>query len=227
MFTFQQYLKRPAMFRDRKDASIQLGEALEKYKNKNALVLGIPRGGAETAYYVAKHLKAEMALVVTRKLGHPENPEYAIGALAEDGSLYLSPEANIYLSKETIEDLKKDQEKEIQRRIQEFRHGNPLPALKNRTVIIVDDGIATGATLFATIMLCKNKKAGKIVVAAPVSGEGMSRKLNEMVDDVVILETPYQYRAVSQAYQNFFNLTDEEAMFFMEKWKKENPQSPK
>jgi len=209
------------MFRDRKDASIQLGLALENYKSKNPLVLGIPRGGAETAYYVAKHLDAEMSLVVTRKLGHPGNPEYAIGALAEDGSLYLSPEAEIHFSQETIDDLKRDQEKEIKRRIQEFRQGNPLPELKNRTVIIVDDGIATGATLFATIMLCKNKKAGKLVVAAPVSGEDMSRKLRDLVDDVVILETPYQYRAVSQAYQNFFNLSDEEAISFMEKWKNE------
>jgi len=209
------------MFIDRKDASIQLGLALENYKSKNPLVLGIPRGGAETAYYVAKHLDAEMSLVVTRKLGHPGNPEYAIGALAEDGSLYLSPEAEIHFSQETIDDLKRDQEKEIKRRIQEFRQGNPLPELKNRTVIIVDDGIATGATLFATIMLCKNKKAGKLVVAAPVSGEDMSRKLRDLVDDVVILETPYQYRAVSQAYQNFFNLSDEEAISFMEKWKNE------
>lgn len=209
------------MFRDRKDASIQLGLALENYKSKNPLVLGIPRGGAETAYYVAKHLDAEMSLVVTRKLGHPGNPEYAIGALAEDGSLYLSPEAEIHFSQETIDDLKRDQEKEIKRRIQEFRQGNPLPELKNRTVIIVDDGIATGATLFATIMLCKNKKAGKLVVAAPVSGEDMSRKLRDLVDDVVILETPYQYRAVSQAYQNFFNLSDEEAISFMERWQNE------
>jgi putative phosphoribosyl transferase len=160
-------------------------------------------------------------LVVTRKLGHPGNPEYAIGALAEDGSLYLSPEAEIHFSQETIDDLKRDQEKEIKRRIQEFRQGNPLPELKNRTVIIVDDGIATGATLFATIMLCKNKKAGKLVVAAPVSGEDMSRKLRDLVDDVVILETPYQYRAVSQAYQNFFNLSDEEAISFMERWQNE------
>lgn len=210
------------MFRDRKDASIQLAEALEKYKNKNPLVLGIPRGGAETAYYVAKYLEAEMALVVSRKLGHPQNPEYAIGALAEDGSLYLSPEGKEFISQEVIENLKKEQEKEIKRRIREYRQDNPLPELEGRTVIIVDDGIATGATLFATIMLCKNRKAKKIVVAAPVSGENMSRTLIDMVDDVVILETPIQYRAVSQAYQNFFNLTDEEAISFMERWKKEH-----
>jgi putative phosphoribosyl transferase len=209
------------MFRDRKDASIQLGMALEKYKSENPLILGIPRGGAETAYYVAKHLAAEMALVVTRKLGHPKNPEYAIGALAEDGSLFLSPEATEYFSQEVIENLKKEQAKEIHRRIREYRHGNPLPKLEGRTIIIVDDGIATGATLFATIMLCKNKKAGKIVVGAPVSGVDMLNKLSEMVDEVVILETPCQYRAVSQAYQNFFNLTDEEAISFMDKWKKD------
>jgi putative phosphoribosyl transferase len=208
------------MFRDRKDAAEKLAHALEKYRNKKALVLGIPRGGIETAYYVAKHLNAELSLVVTRKLGYPFNPEAAFGALAEDGSLYISELARENLSEETMKEVIEQQMLEIRRRIQKLRRGKPLPELQDRTVIITDDGIATGATLLATIELCKNKKAGKIVVAAPIAGERMNHNLRNIVDDVVILETPSNYYAVSQGYENFYNLTDEEALEFMDTWEK-------
>lgn len=210
-----------AAFRDRRDAGEQLAVALEKYKNQNPLVIGIPRGGVETAYYVAKYLNAELTLIVTRKLGYPIDPEFAFGALAEDGSLYLSKMAPVNLSEEARNEVIDKQKLEIQRRIQKLRGGKPLPAIKGRTVIIVDDGIATGATLFATIMLCQNQKAGKIVVAAPISGYEMLETLEEKVDDVVILETPFDYHAVSQGYDHFYNLTDEEALEFLEKWDQE------
>lgn len=211
------------MFRDRKDAAEQLGKALEKYRKSNPLVLGIPRGGVETAFYVAKHLNAEMSLVVTRKLGYPSDPEFAFGAVAEDGSLYLSDHASTNLSKAEIDDVIKSQKNEIKRRIQILRGGEALPNLKARTVIIVDDGIATGSTLFATIQLCKNKEAEKIIVAAPIAGEDMFDRLFRLVDEVIILETPPFYRAVSQGYSDFRNLTDEEALGFMKKWKLEHP----
>ncbi|HSN09517.1 MAG TPA: phosphoribosyltransferase family protein, partial [Hanamia sp.] len=149
------------MFTDRKDAALKLAKALEKYKNKNAVVLGIPRGGAETAYYVALHLNAEFSLLVSRKLGHPANPEYAFGAIAEDGSIYLNPSSSGQLSDETIQEVVDEQKKEITRRITILRKGKPLPELKGRTVILVDDGIATGATIFAAIEMCKKRKAGK------------------------------------------------------------------
>ncbi|RZS97644.1 phosphoribosyltransferase [Cecembia calidifontis] len=208
------------MFKNRKDAAIQLGKALEKYKGINALVLGIPRGGAETAYYVARELEGDMGLVISRKLGHPQNPEYAIGAIAEDGSIYLSPYASSEVSEEELAQIKKEQEEEIKSRIQRFRNGKPLPEMKGRTVILVDDGIATGATLMATIMLCKNNEAQKIVVGAPVSSREMAKKLKTLVDDVIILEIPYDYHAVSQVYEEFFNLRDEDAIQFLKDWEK-------
>lgn len=210
-----------AAFKDRRDAGEQLAVALKKYKYQNPLVVGIPRGGVETAYYVAKYLNAELTLIVTRKLGYPIDPEFAFGALAEDGSLYLSKMAPVNLSEEARNEVIDNQKLEIQRRIQKLRGGKPLPEIKGRTVIIVDDGIATGATLFATIMLCQNQKAGKIVVAAPISGYEMLETLEEKVDDVVILETPFDYHAVSQGYDHFYNLTDEEALEFLEKWQQE------
>ncbi|CAD5265605.1 MULTISPECIES: phosphoribosyltransferase [unclassified Imperialibacter] len=207
------------MFKDRKDAAEQLALALKKYKDKGVLVLGIPRGGAETAYYVASYLHAEFSLVIARKLGYPWSPETAMGALAEDGSLYISDMASGRI--DDIEAAKSSESLEIARRVQKYRGGKELPSMRGRTVILVDDGIATGATLFAAIQLCKNKGAAKIVVAAPISGQLMERHLKQMVDEVVILETPAYYQAVSQGYADFANLTDEETIAIMRKWEKE------
>jgi putative phosphoribosyl transferase len=209
------------MFIDRKDAAIQLAQALEKYKDTGAIVLGIPRGGSETAYYVARYLHAELAMLVARKLGHPANPEYAIGAIAEDGSIYINELAQQGISEDMIAHMVEKQKEEITRRIQLLRHGEPLPKLKDRTVLLVDDGIATGSTVFAAIRMCKKMGAGKIVVAAPVSGKEKKNKLLQEADEVVILEIPEAYSGVSQVYANFQNLTDEEALEFMEKWKQE------
>lgn len=210
------------MFRDRKDAGEQLGRALEQYRNQDVLVLGIPRGGAETAYYVAKYLNADLSLVITRKMGYPFNPEAAFGAVAEDGSIYISEAAKNELSTEEINAVLQQQKQEIERRIQTLRRGKPLPPMKGRTVIITDDGIATGATLFATIALCKKNEVAKIVVASPIAGKRMETILRSKVDDFVILEIPPFYSAVSQGYEDFYNLTDEEALAFMDKWEREH-----
>lgn len=213
------------MFRDRKDAGEKLAHALEKYKNMDVLVLGIPRGGVETAYYVANYLNADLSVVITRKLGYPSNPEAAFGALAEDGSVYISEIAKYNLTEAEINEVLKEQQQEIRRRIKKLRQGRPLPDITNKIVIIVDDGIATGATLFATIGLCKNKKAGKIVVAAPIADARTEHILEGVVDDVVILETPSYYTAVSQGYEHFYNLTDQEALAFINKWEEERNMS--
>lgn len=210
------------MFRNRKDAGEQLGHALEQYRNQDVLVLGIPRGGAETAYYVAKYLNADLSLVITRKMGYPFNPEAAFGAVAEDGSIYISEAAKNELSTEEINAVLQQQKQEIERRIQTLRRGKPLPPMKGRTVIITDDGIATGATLFATIALCKKNEVAKIVVASPIAGKRMETILRSKVDDFVILEIPPFYSAVSQGYEDFYNLTDEEALAFMDKWEREH-----
>ncbi|MGE5107421.1 MAG: phosphoribosyltransferase [Sphingobacteriales bacterium] len=209
------------MFADRKDAALQLAVALEKFRNKNAVVLGIPRGGAETAYYLAVYLHAEFSLLISRKLGHPDNPEYALGAIAEDGSIYLSPNAGQEVPEEAIKAVVESQKKEIERRIKILRKGKPLPELKGKTVILADDGIATGATILAAIEMCKKRKAGKIIVAAPVSGPDIEERLTHKADEVIILEKPDYYYAVSQAYESFYQLTDEDALGFMERWEKE------
>jgi len=210
------------MFEDRKDAGERLGRALEKYRNTNVLVLGIPRGGVETAYYVARHLNAELSVVITRKLGYPTNPETAFGAVAEDGSVYISDTARFDISKEVMNEALGQQKEEIKRRIRKLRRGKPIPEIKDRIVIIVDDGIATGATLIATIDLCKKRMPAKLIAAAPIADEHMRAVLLKMVDEVVILETPLFYCSVSQGYEDFNNLSDEEALLFIEAWEKDH-----
>lgn len=205
------------MFANRTDAGKHLAEALKKYRTENPLILAIPRGGVVTGSIVAHELDADFSIIITRKLGLPSHPEMAFGAIAEDKSLYLNPSVREMLSKEVIEDVIRKEEKEITRRINQYRKGKPLPPLKDRNVILVDDGIATGSTLFVAIDLCKKQKAGKIIVAAPVSGKMVYDKLKTKADDVVILEIPEDYYAVSQVYRDFKNLSDKEAIRWIEK----------
>ncbi len=206
------------MFRDRKDAGEKLAHALRKYMNKNVVVLAIPRGGVEVGYEVAKYLKADLSIVMARKLPFPDEPEAGFGAIAEDGSTFIIGNAECWVSKRRIDEIKKCQSQEIKRRITALRRGNPLPEVMDRTVILVDDGIAMGSTMRVAIMLCKKKKAKKIVVAVPVTGEETAAKISEMVDEIVVLEKPHLFRAVAQVYRNWYDVSDQEVTTIMEKW---------
>lgn len=208
------------MFTDRKDAGIQLGAALERYRTDNPLLLAIPRGGVEVGYYAAQHLNGEFNVIISRKLGHPNNPEAAFGALAEDGSIYLNPLSNKFLSKEIIESVVRKEEAEIERRIDTYRDGEALSDIHNRLVILIDDGIATGATLFAAVKMCKKLDPEKLVIAAPVSGSDIIPKLRKECDELIILDIISNYFAVSQGYRNFYNLTDREVIDLMKQWRK-------
>jgi putative phosphoribosyl transferase len=205
------------MFKNRKDAGIQLGRVLKNFKKEHPLVIGIPRGGIETAFYVARELGAPLVPVVSRKLGFPLNPEFAMGALAEDGSLYISPFAKSKVSEERLESIKKEEQTEIRRRISLLRNNKPLPSFKDQTLIVVDDGIATGATLFATLKLCQKQHPKKLIVAVPISGREAAELVPSMVDEAIILETPEDFYAVSQGYESFSNLSDEETVQFIKK----------
>lgn len=209
-------MDRRKLFADRRDAGFELGKLLEaKYKNQNALVLGIPRGGVEVAYEVAKILNGELSVIITKKLPHPLHEELAVGAVAEDGSIYLTSLGK-GLSESTLKRLIAAQKNEIQSRIQRFRQGKPLAEIKGRIVIIVDDGIATGSTIVPAIKLCKNNQASKVIVASPVSGEKYVSEITSLADDIVIAEEPEYFFAVGQAYKDFHNLSDEEVIRLLE-----------
>lgn len=200
------------VFDDRSDAGCALARLLEDdYKDKDALVLGIPRGGVVVACEVARRLHSDLSVVITKKLPHPLQEELAIGACAEDGSVFLTSLARD-LEAETVQRIVSAQSTEIRRRIRRFRAGRPLPDIAGRTTIIVDDGIATGSTIVPAIKLCKARNAGKVVVAAPVSGERYVSQINELADEVIIATQPLEFYAVGQMYSDFHQLSDDEVM---------------
>jgi putative phosphoribosyl transferase len=209
------------MFDDRRDAGRELARALAEYKGKNVVVLAIPRGGVEVGYQVARALDADFALVIVRKLPFPDNPEAGFGAIAEDGSVVIIERAARSLPREAIERIAQFQREEVGRRIQVLRRGSSLPALKGRTAILVDDGIAMGSTIRAAIKLCKNRGATPIVVAVPVAGERAARKIGGLVDDLVVLEKPLFFRAVAQVYRNWHDVPDREVLEIMDAWRGE------
>ncbi len=210
------------MFKNRKDAGQKLARALQKYKNTDAIVLAIPRGGVEVGHELAKYLGAKLDILVSRKLPTPENPESGFGAIAEDGSTFIWEHAKRWYEKDTIDKIVEEQKGEIKRRIAVLRGGQPLPEIKNKTVILVDDGIAMGSTMRASIMYCKNKGAGKIVVAAPVTGIDTKREIGQLVDEIVILEVPTFFQAVAQVYLNWYDVGDDEVLRIMKRQRRES-----
>jgi predicted phosphoribosyltransferase len=200
------------MFRDRVDAGKKLAEALDKYRDRGALVLAIPKGGIEIGSHIAQRLNAQLSIVVSRKLPYPEMPEAGFGAVAEDGSIYIMQDAALWISNGVIERIVQEQREEIERRIKMLRMDEPLPNIESKTVILVDDGIAMGSTMRVTIMLCKKRNAKKIVIAVPVAGESVARVIEAMVDEAIVLEKPWNFRAVAQVYQNWYDVSDEEAI---------------
>jgi putative phosphoribosyl transferase len=210
------------MFDDRTDAGQKLARALSRYKDKDAVVLAIPRGGVEVGYQVATYLNAEFAILVARKLPFPDEPEAGFGAVAEDGSTFMVEGAEAWLPKPTIERIIREQRREIERRTDVLRQGEPLPEIGGRTVILIDDGIAMGSTMRASIAMCKSRGVARIVVAVPVTGEDRAREVGALVDEIVVLERPEGFRAVAQVYRNWYDVSDEEVLDIMKEWKQEH-----
>lgn len=200
------------MFRDRKDAGLKLADALRPYRRDSPLVLAIPRGGVEVGFHVALGLDAPLAILVARKLPLPGNPEAGFGAIAEDGSTVLVEAPASRIGPEIIEEIIRQQRQEIQRRIQVLRAGEPLPPLRDRTVIVLDDGIAMGSTIRAAIAMCRNHKARRIIAASPVASPATAAELRGIADEVVILEQPRLFRAVAQVYEHWHDVSDEEVL---------------
>jgi putative phosphoribosyl transferase len=213
------------MFQDRTDAGRQLAAALEDYRGRDLLVLAIPRGGVEVGYQVARQLGADFSIIVARKLPFPGNPEGGFGAIAEDGSRFVFREALRGLSAETVGRILEEQKAEVQRRVKVLRGDEPLPRIQGRTVILVDDGIAMGSTMRASIKLCRRHKAGEVVVAVPVAGPRQAREIGEMADRLVVLETPPFFQAVAQAYAHWHDVPDGEVLDAMDRWRAEKKQA--
>ncbi len=207
------------LFRDQVSAGERLAKELEEYKNKKAVILAIPRGGVATGYGLAKKLNLPVDVIVTRKIGAPDNPELAIGAVGETkGSLWLNKQlvSQLGVSKDYLQSEIKIQKLEIKRRERVYRQGKGALELKNKVVILVDDGIATGATMIAAIREVRNMKPEKIVVAIPVAPPETVEELKKEADEVICLQTPRLFFAVGQWYENFKQYSDEEVIKFIE-----------
>jgi len=201
-------------FSDRKEAGVLLGNELKKLgvdKEKPA-VLGILRGGIIVAREVVRILRGDLDIVLSRKLGSPFNPELAIGAISENGELFINERiaSQIGIRSQYIEEEKKKQQKVIGERIAYFRKEFPKINLKGRYVIIVDDGIATGATMEATVWSIREEKPKTLMVALPVGPEDSLQRLADDADFVLCLKVPEFFSAVGQFYQRFDQTEDEE-----------------
>jgi putative phosphoribosyl transferase len=200
-------------YRNRKDAGEKLAKALEKFRSENPLVVGIPRGGVEVAYYVAAHLGAELSILVSKKLSWPGQEEYGFGGICEESILYF-PDGQQMPGAEVVAAIIADREEEIERRVILYRGGEPLPEMNGRTVILVDDGIATGVTLVPAIRLCRKKEAKRVVVGAPVSGRNFDEGINE-ADEVVVPHREMRF-GVGEAYLDFRQVSDQEVISLLE-----------
>jgi len=202
------------MFKDREEAGRVLVCLLKKMDidTKNAIILALPRGGVPVACMIKKALNVPMDVVISKKIGAPYNPEYAIGAMSEWGDV----EINVYeeYDRDYIEQQRKEIKKKIEEYIQKYRQGRKLPSIQGKEVILVDDGIATGLTMLSVINSLKKKKPKRIIVAVPVAPPEVVEKFEKIVE-IVVVEKPDFFMAIGSFYEDFHQLTDEEVIEYL------------
>lgn len=202
-----------ALFRDRTDAGRQLADRLQAYRDEDPLVLGLPRGGVVLGHAIAEALDAPLDVVVARKVGAPMQPELGIGAVAPGVTLCDTATASsLGVSDEAFERLAEAEREEMRRRLQRYRGEEDLPDVRDRTVILVDDGLATGVTAVAAIHAVRERDPRQVVLAVGVCAASTARALSEEVDDLVCVATPEPFRAVGLWYRDFGQTSDEEVL---------------
>jgi putative phosphoribosyl transferase len=200
-------------FRDRTDAGVRLADALSAYANRRGvLLLALPRGGVPVAAQAAMKLNAPLDILLVRKLGVPFHRELGMGAIATGGIRIINKEIvdALGISTEDIEVVAREEQRELERREKAYRGDVPAAKLEGKTVILVDDGIATGSTMLAAIAAARQLKAAHIVVAVPTVAASTYHKMCEVADDVVALIKPEEFYAVAQWYESFPQTTDQE-----------------
>ena len=201
-------------FETRASAGVVLARRLLGFRDRDVLVLGIPRGGVPVAAPIAQALHAELDVVVARKLGAPGYPELAIGAITADGTAYVDDDlvARLHVSREYLVDIERTERAEADRRERLFRSGRAEPRITDRTVIVVDDGLATGATMFAAVDAIRRQRPAHLVVAVPVATREAADALRDVTDEVVCLAFPEPFRGVGMHYWSFPQLEDAEVV---------------
>ncbi len=201
------------VFKDRKDAGQQLAKELSSYTGRNdVIVLGLARGGVAVGVEVARNLKVPMDVYLVRKLGVPGYEELAMGAIASGGTRIINSEVirSLSIPDSTIDEVTAREKEELKRRETAYRGDRPFPDLRDKTVILVDDGLATGASMRAAISAVKSRSPRKIIVAVPTAPLDTFRNFKKEADELVCLETPQPFMGVGGSYEDFSQLSDEE-----------------
>ncbi|MGB5008468.1 MAG: phosphoribosyltransferase family protein [Ferruginibacter sp.] len=204
------------MFYDRLEAGHLLAAKLKKYRDDPGIILAVPRGGMPVAYAVAKELGFPVEVILTKKIGHPANKEYAIGAASLTGH-FIVPHENV--SDEYIQHELTNIRARLKEMYQKFMGDKEPEDLRGKTVILVDDGIATGNTLLGTVNVLRKSEPGRIVIGVPVASKTAVEKLSKEVDEVIPVLVPDEFYGVGGFYEHFEQVTDEEVMFYLDKLK--------
>jgi putative phosphoribosyl transferase len=207
-------------FRDRTEAGKLLAAKLGRYANRaDVVVLALPRGGVPVAFEVARALNAPLDLFLVRKLGVPGQEELAMGAIASGGARVLNEEvvAHLRISDDLINSVVAEEELELERRERAYRGERPMPAVDGRTVILIDDGVATGSTMRAAVAALRQKSPAHLVVAVPTAAASTASEMRAEVDDFVAVIEPEEFSAVGQWYESFSQTTDAEVSALLER----------
>ena len=197
------------MLKDRKEAANKLADKLQKYSGEEGVVLAIPRGGVPIGFEIAQKLNWPLDIAMSKKIGHPTNKEYAIGAVSLTGYVFNH---DVEVPRDYLETEVARIRTEIQNQYHKYLNDSSPEIITDKTVILVDDGVATGQTLLSIIDLIRRDKPKKIVVATPVSSPRALKRIEEQADEVVCLLTPEDFRSVGQFYESFDQVNDEEVM---------------
>lgn len=214
------------LFADRKQAGRKLVKYLKKFVDKKPIILALPRGGIPVGYEISKVLNFPLDILVTRKIGSPSQPEFGVGAISEGRveviDWYSLTLAN--LSEIDLKQLLSEQRLELNRRIRMYRNNRPLPDLKNRTVILVDDGLATGVTAKAAISAVKKHHPKSIIFASPICSYDTAQEIATLTDDVICLAYPFNIGSIGVWYKNFDQVTDDEVVELLRQARIKQPQ---
>lgn len=206
------------MFKNREEAGELLAQELVAFRNDpDGILLALPRGGVTVAYQLSLALHLPLDVLITRKIGAPGNPEYALGAVSETGAVYWNQDAlaGLSLSTRDLAIAVQTQQQEVSRRVTLYRQGRPFPNLKDRTVIIVDDGLATGATFFASVATVRQAHPRRIIGAIPVGPRSTVEQARSLVDQLVVLRVPEPFYAVGNFYRDFEQVEDREVLEYL------------
>ncbi|MGI5991829.1 MAG: phosphoribosyltransferase [Methanosarcina sp.] len=212
-----------SLFNDRVDAGRKLAKDLLKYANRSdVLILALPRGGVPVAFEVAKELNVKMDVFIVRKLGVPGNEELAMGAIASDNIRVLNEDVvmSFQIPERVIDMVAENERKELERRERAYRGDRPKPEIEGSTVILIDDGLATGATMRAAAAALKTKNPAKIVIAVPTAAPDTCEIFRKEVDEIICLATPEPFYGVGAWYEDFSQTTDKEVCELLDKARK-------